>query len=113
MLCADEAITIYGHNYTGHRCTGTCCVPLESSRRGGHFEYRHAYARAVDMPSAMADVVERSIRCSNREEAAKQQCHNYYAITNMPHITYGILVMAGAAIAKRPLNSTSISARDF
>ena len=29
--------------------------PLESSRRGGHFEYRHAYTLATDVPSAMAD----------------------------------------------------------
>ena len=31
----------------------TCSVPSESSWRGGHFEYRHACTRAVDMPSAM------------------------------------------------------------
>ena len=41
--CMDD------HNYTD-----TGYVPLESSRRGGRFEYRHAYARAIDMPSAMA-----------------------------------------------------------
>ena len=34
-------------------CLDTCCVPLESSRRGGHFEYRNVYTRAVDRPSAM------------------------------------------------------------
>ena len=34
---------------------GTCRAPLESSRRGGRFEYRRAHTRAVGMPSAMAD----------------------------------------------------------
>ena len=34
---------------------GMCRVPLESSRRGRHFEYRHVYTRAIAMPSAMAD----------------------------------------------------------
>ena len=30
-----------------------CHAPLESSCRGGHFEYRHVHSRTVDMPSAM------------------------------------------------------------
>ena len=33
-----------------------CYAPLESSRRGGRFEYRRTYTRATDVPSAMADV---------------------------------------------------------
>ena len=37
-------------------CIGACYAPLESPRRGGQFGYWHAYAHAIDMPSAMADV---------------------------------------------------------
>ena len=44
-----------GHNYMGHTCIGACYAPLESSRRGGRFEYRHVHTRAIDVPSAMAD----------------------------------------------------------
>ena len=33
-----------------------CYTPLESPRRGGVFEYRHACTGAMDMPSAMADI---------------------------------------------------------
>ena len=32
---------------------GTRYAPSERTRRGGRLEYRHAYTRAVDMPSAM------------------------------------------------------------
>ena len=32
---------------------GTRYTPSERTRRGGRLEYRHAYTRAVDMPSAM------------------------------------------------------------
>ena len=46
-----------GHNYIGNTYIGTCFAPLKSPRRGGRFEYRHAYIRAIEMPSAMADVV--------------------------------------------------------
>ena len=42
---------VYGHIY--RRALGIGYVPLESFHRGGHFKYRHIYARAVDMPSAM------------------------------------------------------------
>ena len=37
-------------------CACVCYTPFETSRQGGHFEYRHVHAHAVDMPSAMADV---------------------------------------------------------
>ena len=36
--------------------SGVCRTPLESSCRGGHFEYRLVYTRAIDMPSAVADI---------------------------------------------------------
>ena len=37
------------------RVTIMCRAPLESPRRGGDFEHRHSYTRAIDMPSAMPD----------------------------------------------------------
>ena len=38
-------------------CAQTCATaPLESSRRGGHLEYRHAYARAIDTPVGDAEM---------------------------------------------------------
>ena len=43
----------YMHVY--RRAVGTRHIPLESSRRGGHFEYRHVRTRTMDMPSAMAE----------------------------------------------------------
>ena len=52
------------HNYTGHNYIGTRYAALESSRQGGHFEYQHAYTRAIDVPSAMADVGARPLSLS-------------------------------------------------
>ena len=53
--CRPGCHNYIGHNYTGHNHVGHTyiCAPLESSRRGGHFEYRHTHTRAIDMPSAM------------------------------------------------------------
>ena len=49
---------VYGHvcRHAYRHALAMCYVSLESSRRGGHFEYRHAHTRAMDTPSAMADV---------------------------------------------------------
>ena len=41
------------HAYRHALCK--CYIPLESSRRGGHFEYWHVYTHAREM-SAMADI---------------------------------------------------------
>ena len=35
------------------RAMSMCHAPFESSRRGGRFEYRHVFTRAIAMPSAM------------------------------------------------------------
>ena len=45
-----------GHNNIGHKYIGECYAPFECSCQGGHFEHWRAYTRAIDMPSAMADV---------------------------------------------------------
>ena len=37
--------------------SGTRRALLESSRRGGHFEYRRVHTRGVETPLAMADVM--------------------------------------------------------
>ena len=44
-------MTVYRHvyDYVPRHAVGMCRAPLESSRRG------QAHARALDMPSAMAD----------------------------------------------------------
>ena len=49
-----------GHDYISHDHIGTCYALVESSRRGGHFERRHIYTRAMDMPSAMPKRVSKS-----------------------------------------------------
>ena len=41
------------HNYISHKYIGARYAPLENPRLGGHFEYRHACTRAIDMLSAM------------------------------------------------------------
>ena len=43
-MCADTRL---------HMRLGTCDVLLERSRRGGRFEYRHVYTRALSMLSSM------------------------------------------------------------
>ena len=46
----------YARRHAYKRAADLCYAPLESSRRGGHFEYRHVCTRAAVLPSAMADV---------------------------------------------------------
>ena len=57
-------------------------VPLESSRRGGRFEYRHVHTRATAMPSAMAEI-EPSVRAEGptlpSHHAAPQYCYGPYS----------------------------------
>ena len=47
-LLGTARLHYIGHNYIGHNYVGRCHAPSESSRRGGRFEYRHAYTRAID-----------------------------------------------------------------
>ena len=46
-------LAFIGYRLARGHAVGMCHALLESSRRGGRFEYRHVCTHAVDMPSTM------------------------------------------------------------
>ena len=59
LRCADmytRRVDRHVHRRAHRHAVGEGCVPPTASRRGSHFEPRHIYARAVGVPSAMADM---------------------------------------------------------
>ena len=76
-----------------------CRARLESSRRGGHFEYRHVYPRAIDMPSAMADVGHNYITMPS---AMADVGHNYMTMPSaMADVGHNYITHTDGADGKR------------